>query len=79
VDRIIGVEGVQSRIAYLRGADGGTALELSKFQSPEVQGETGLPSNTRGIRHLAFIVDDIDAAVAGVRERGYELIGTLEQ
>ena len=31
-----------------------------------------------GIRHVAFAVDDIDAAVATVRARGGELVGEVE-
>ena len=34
--------------------------------------------NTRGIRHIAFAVEDIDAVVAGLRDRGAELVGELE-
>ena len=79
VDRIIGLEGVRSKIAMLRTPDGHSQVELSQFESPSVQGEMGLPSNTRGIRHLAFIVDDVDAAVATVRDEGFDLIGNLEQ
>jgi catechol 2,3-dioxygenase-like lactoylglutathione lyase family enzyme len=30
------------------------------------------------IRHLAFAVDDIDAAVATVRARGGELVGEVD-
>ena len=34
---------------------------------------------TRGIRHVAFAVEDIDAVVAGLRARGAELVGELER
>ena len=37
------------------------------------------PANTRGIRHIAFAVEDIDAVVAGLRARGAELVGELER
>jgi catechol 2,3-dioxygenase-like lactoylglutathione lyase family enzyme len=37
------------------------------------------PANTPGIRHVAFAVEDIDAAVAGLRARGAELVGELER
>jgi catechol 2,3-dioxygenase-like lactoylglutathione lyase family enzyme len=37
------------------------------------------PPNTLGIRRVAFSVDDIDAAVAGLRARGVELPGGVEQ
>jgi catechol 2,3-dioxygenase-like lactoylglutathione lyase family enzyme len=35
--------------------------------------------NTPGIRHVAFVVEDIDAVVAGLRARGAELVGELER
>ena len=41
-------------------------------------GDRNAPANTPGIRHLAFVVDDIDAAVVGVRSRGGELVGEVE-
>ena len=33
----------------------------------------------RGLRHLAFAIDDIDAVVAGVRAHGRELVGEMER
>ena len=62
VDRIIGLNGVRSDIVGLQTPDGNTWLELSKFHSPPSQGDdrAGAP-NTRGLRHIAFIVDNIDA------------------
>jgi catechol 2,3-dioxygenase-like lactoylglutathione lyase family enzyme len=38
-----------------------------------------VPANAPGLRHLAFVVDDIDAVVAGLRARGAELVGQLER
>jgi catechol 2,3-dioxygenase-like lactoylglutathione lyase family enzyme len=76
VDRVIGLEGVQSDIVYLQTPDGHGHLELSKFHSPASQdGSSSAPSNARGLRHISFLVDDIDAAVAGLRSRGTELVG----
>ena len=78
VDRVVGLEGVRSEIAMLETPDGHGRLELSKFHSPSSRGgDRHAPANARGIRHLAFAVDDIDAAVAGLRARGEELVGEL--
>ena len=38
---------------------------------------TQSPANAFGIRHVAFVVDDIDAVVARLRTRGAELVGEL--
>jgi catechol 2,3-dioxygenase-like lactoylglutathione lyase family enzyme len=80
VDRMVGLEGVRAEIAYLRMPDGHGALELTKYHTPSSPaGNRHAPANTPGIRHIAFAVDDIDAAVAGLRARGAELVGELER
>ena len=80
VDRVIGLEGVQSDITYLETPDGHSHLELSKFHSPPSQdGNASAPANARGLRHVSFLVDDINAAVAGLKARGTELIGEVVQ
>ena len=63
----------------LQTPDGHGRLELAKFHAPSDQGDDRhAPANTPGIRHVAFVVDDIDAVVAGLRARGAELVGELE-
>ncbi len=78
VDRVVGLEGVRVETAMVQTPDGHGRLELIKFHSPPAQGDNQAPANTRGIRHLAFVVEDIDAVVAGLRARGSELVGELE-
>ena len=78
VDRVVGLEGVQADIAMMQTPDGNGRLELVKFHSPSSQGDNGhAPANARGIRHVSFAVEDIDAAVAGLQARGEELVGEL--
>jgi catechol 2,3-dioxygenase-like lactoylglutathione lyase family enzyme len=78
VDRIIALDGTKAELAMLRAPDGGGEIELVKFHSPPTQGgDPRAPANTPGIRHIAFLVDDIDALVAGLRARGTELVGEL--
>ncbi len=79
VDRVVGLEGIRVDFAMMETPDGHGRLELVRFHSPPNQGgDEHAPANTRGIRHLAFAVDDIDAAVATLRARGGELIGEME-
>lgn len=79
VDRVVGLQGVRADIAMLETPDGHGRVELSKFHAPPAPGDEGhAPPNARGIRHLSFAVDDIDAAVARLRARGTELVGELE-
>jgi catechol 2,3-dioxygenase-like lactoylglutathione lyase family enzyme len=37
------------------------------------------PANTLGLRSIMFVVDDIDATVAGLRAHGAELVGEVAQ
>jgi catechol 2,3-dioxygenase-like lactoylglutathione lyase family enzyme len=79
VDRIVGLDGVEVENAMVQTPDGNGRLELIKFHSPPAEGARDLPANTRGLRHIAFAVDDIDATVAGLRARGSELVGEVVQ
>jgi catechol 2,3-dioxygenase-like lactoylglutathione lyase family enzyme len=80
VDRVVGLDGVRSDIAMLRTPDGHGRLELSKFHTPAaVTPEPNAPVNRLGMGRIMFAVDDIDAAVAGLRARGSELVGEVVQ
>src|SRR5215211_90108 len=80
VDRVVGLEGVRVDIAMLETSDGHGRLELMKFHAPPARGgDRNAPPNTLGIRRVAFAVDDIDAAVAGLQARGVELLGEVER
>jgi catechol 2,3-dioxygenase-like lactoylglutathione lyase family enzyme len=80
VDRIVGLEGVQTEFAMMQTPDGNGRLELIKFRSPSLErGDGHAPANTPGLRHVAFVVEDIDAVVVGLRARGAELVGELER
>jgi catechol 2,3-dioxygenase-like lactoylglutathione lyase family enzyme len=80
VDRLNAIEGVRTDIAMLRTPDGHGRLELTKFHSPIAvsAGRESTP-NTLGLRSVMFEVDDIDAAVAGLRTHGGDLIGEVAQ
>jgi catechol 2,3-dioxygenase-like lactoylglutathione lyase family enzyme len=78
VDRIVGLEGVRNDAAMLQTPDGHGRLELIQFLSPPAQGDDShAPANTRGLRHIAFAVDDIEDVIARLRARGSELVGEL--
>jgi catechol 2,3-dioxygenase-like lactoylglutathione lyase family enzyme len=80
VDRVLGLDGVRAEIAMMQTPDGHGRLELSKFHAPSGQrGDREAPANAPGIRHLSFAVDNLDAAVAGLRVRGAELVGEVER
>jgi catechol 2,3-dioxygenase-like lactoylglutathione lyase family enzyme len=78
-DRVVGLDGVRTQLAMMQTPDGNGRLELVKFHSPPSQGDDGhAPANARGIRHITFAVEDIDAVVARLRARGAELVGEME-
>jgi catechol 2,3-dioxygenase-like lactoylglutathione lyase family enzyme len=80
VDRIVGLDGVQSDIAMMRTPDGRSRLELCKFQRPAARaGDARAPANALGIRHVTFMVEGIDDVLARLRPHGAELVGELEQ
>jgi catechol 2,3-dioxygenase-like lactoylglutathione lyase family enzyme len=80
VDRVVGLEGVRADVVMMQTPDGHGRLELTKFQSPSIpDGNPNAPANAPGIRHITFAVDDIEAVVAGLRDRGGELVGELER
>jgi catechol 2,3-dioxygenase-like lactoylglutathione lyase family enzyme len=81
VDRLNALDGVRVDIAMMRTPDGHGRLELTKFHSPKaISAEPrNALGNTLGLRSVMFTVDDIDAAVAGLRARGAELVGEVVQ
>ncbi|MGC4016629.1 MAG: VOC family protein [Luteolibacter sp.] len=79
LDTIVGLKGVRTSIVMLGAPQGGSNLELVKFHSPEDDdGIRQQPANVLGIRHLAFVVEDIDAIVAKLKSRGVELFSEVQ-
>jgi catechol 2,3-dioxygenase-like lactoylglutathione lyase family enzyme len=78
VDRINGLEGVKSEVVMLRAPDDSSKLELAKYKAPprEAEGRSA-PANTPGIRHILFVVDDVEESLAALQAHGGELVGEL--
>ena len=81
VDRVVGLDGVRVDIAMMRTPDGHGRIELTKFHAPRaISAQPHVaPGNTLGLHSIMFAVDDLDAAVAGLRARGAELVGEVAQ
>jgi catechol 2,3-dioxygenase-like lactoylglutathione lyase family enzyme len=78
VDLINGLEGVSADVVMMRTGDGSSKLELAKYRSPAYEGDDGpAPPNAPGIRHILFLVDDIQESLASLRAHGGELVGEL--
>lgn len=79
VGNVIGLHDVKVAYAMLRTPDGGANIELIHFHRPPA--EEGMQQsvvNTPGIRHLAFVVEDIEAVVAKLSGHGAELVGKIQ-
>jgi predicted enzyme related to lactoylglutathione lyase len=65
----------------MRTPDGHGRLELTRFLTPAAitPEPANALGNTLGLRSVMFAVTDIDAAVAGLRAHGGELVGEVAQ
>ena len=71
VGRVVGLNGVKSELVMMGTPDGETNIELVKFYTPPEEKGIQRPSaNTLGIRHIAFVVEDIEALVAKLKKKG---------
>jgi catechol 2,3-dioxygenase-like lactoylglutathione lyase family enzyme len=80
VDRVVGLNDVKTAIVMLGAPDGQTNIELVKFYQPTDEKGMQQPSaNTLGIRHIAFVVEDIDAVVAKLKEKGVAAFSPVQR
>lgn len=80
VGQVIGLSDVKTACVALRMPDGQAWIELVKFYTPSDEQHIQKPfANTLGIRHIAFAVDDIEAIVAKLTEKGTEIFSEIQQ
>jgi catechol 2,3-dioxygenase-like lactoylglutathione lyase family enzyme len=78
VDRMTGLEGVRSDLAFLQTPDGQGKLEVVQYRSPAREDDPPPPRpNTPGLNHLLFAVDDVDTTLARLQAHGAELVGEV--
>jgi catechol 2,3-dioxygenase-like lactoylglutathione lyase family enzyme len=74
LDKVTGFKNAKSHVVFLQAPNGQITLELTKMLHPadksEVQ-ESLIYSH--GIRHLAFVVEDLDSVVAAVKQKGWDV------
>jgi catechol 2,3-dioxygenase-like lactoylglutathione lyase family enzyme len=79
LDQIVGLSGAKTAFVMFGLPDGQANLELIKYYSPsDEKGIQHTAANTLGIRHIAFVVDDIEAAVAKLKKKGMEIFGEVQ-
>ena len=79
LDKIVGLNNVKDAYAMLRTPDGNANIELIQFYSPSDESTVRQPlANTPGIRHIAFVVEDIEAHVARLKKQGMEVFSEVQ-
>lgn len=79
VDGVIGLDGSVSEIAMLKTPDERYRIEFSQFRTPRsVDGSSDAPINALGLRHVAFVVDDLNATLTRIKPHGAEVVRNVE-
>jgi catechol 2,3-dioxygenase-like lactoylglutathione lyase family enzyme len=79
LDQIVGLHDVKTAFVYLRTPDGQANIELIKYYRPSDEKGIQQPlANALGIRHIAFVVEDIEAIVAKLKKKGTEMFSEIQ-
>jgi len=79
VERVIGLDNVKNAAVMLGVPGGQSNVELVQFLTPADEGGIQqLPANALGIRHISFAVEDIEAIVARLKEKGAEPFSEIQ-
>ena len=75
IERITGVAGSEVMIAYVRGP--GHSIELIEYLAPSDRGRVESRPCDTGFTHVAYDVDDLDAAIAAATDHGFAPRGSV--
>src|SRR3954468_745006 len=79
VERVIGLKDVSDDLVMLQAPDGQVNIELVKFHRPvDPDGVQPLAANKLGLRHLAFVVEDLEGIVSTLRQKDHALVGEIQ-
>ena len=79
VDNLLGLNNVKTSIVMMRPPGGETSIELIKFHSPsDEKGVQHHAMYTLGIRHIAFLVEDLEALLTKLKAKGAEVLGEIQ-
>ncbi len=79
ISKIVGLENVRARYSMLSLPEGQTNIELIKYynpQSPEKNYQE--KANMPGLRHIAFVVADIDSQIKKLSSIGIECFDEVQ-
>ena len=75
----VGLSEVHADVVYLEFASG-PRIELIRYNRPLAARPVGVDRpNAPGLRHIAFRIDDIDAAVARLRSAGVKFFSDVQE
>ena len=78
--RVTGLRDQRVEIAMMVTPDGHSRLELSRFLAPPVVADhRNAPVNALGYLRVMFAVDDLDDALARLRDHGAQLVDEVVQ
>jgi len=78
IETTTGLDTVEADVVYLE-ADSAAGLELICYRTPKgIRPDALEVPNSRGLRHIAFTVDDLDAVVALLKKRGVDLLSEIQ-
>jgi catechol 2,3-dioxygenase-like lactoylglutathione lyase family enzyme len=79
IDAVVGLAGVEAEFTYLDSPVPGPRVELIQYKHPAAPRPDGLgQSNTPGLRHLAFVVSDIESLVASLGRCGVRFFSAVQ-
>jgi catechol 2,3-dioxygenase-like lactoylglutathione lyase family enzyme len=79
LDRLLRLEGTKTEFVMMRPPGGEACIEVIKFHSPVDEGGVQqFAVNAPGIRHIAFLVEDIEGIVAKLKAKGAEIFSAIQ-
>ena len=79
LDKVTGLDHAKTEFVMMGPPDGPANIEIIKYLSPsDDRGIQQEPAYTLGIRHIAFLVDDIEALVAKLKKNGTEFFSEIQ-
>jgi catechol 2,3-dioxygenase-like lactoylglutathione lyase family enzyme len=79
LDQLLGLKDVKTALVFMSMPEGQASLELVKYYWPLDEEDLEQPmANTLGIRHIAFVVEDIEAIVARLKAKGQKIFSEVQ-
>jgi catechol 2,3-dioxygenase-like lactoylglutathione lyase family enzyme len=76
IETVTGIHGARARCVFMEAAPGGARLELLQYLAPAGAAlAANSAANTVGIRHVAFVVEDLDALHSRLTALGARPVG----